>query len=133
MFLIDSDILIYMLRGNVEVARRFADHAGDPKAMSVISYGELLYGAAKSERPVENAARVRRIAELLPVIDVSLAVMETFGSLKAELEGRGSRLDDFDLIIASTAIHLSYRLVTNNARHFERVSDLAIENWSQPD
>ncbi len=131
MFLIDSDILIFLLRGNRTVAESFEAHAADPKALSVISYGELLYGAMKSARPVENAAKVRRIGELFPVIDVSPAVMETFGSLKADLEKQGKRVDDFDLIIASTAVHLSYRLVTNNVRHFRDVPGLAVENWAK--
>ena len=131
MFLIDSDILVFLLRGNQRVTERFEAHAADPKALSVISYGELLYGAMKSARPVENTAKVRRIAGLLPVIDVSPAVMETFASLKAELEKQGKRVDDFDLMIASTAIHLSYTLVTNNVRHFRDVPGRTVENWAR--
>jgi tRNA(fMet)-specific endonuclease VapC len=131
MFLIDSDILVFLLRGNERVSERFAAHAADPKALSVISYGELLYGAIKSARPVENTAKVRRIAELLPMVDVSPAVMETFASLKAEMEQHGKKVDDFDLIIASTAVHLSYTLVTNNVRHFREIPGLAVENWAK--
>jgi len=132
MYLIDSDILVFLLRGKRRVAESFEAHAADPKALSVISYGELLYGARKSARPVENVAKVRRISDVFPVIDVSPAVMETFGSLKAELEKQGKKIDDFDLIIASTAVHLSYTLVTNNVRHFRDIPDLALENWAKP-
>lgn len=131
MFLIDSDILVFLLRGDRRVAERFEARAADPKALSVISYGELLYGAMKSARPVENAAKVRRIGELFPVIHVSPAVMETFGPLKADLEKQGKRVDDFDLIIASTAIHLSYTLVTNNVQHFRPIPNLAVDNWAR--
>ena len=131
MYLIDTDVLVFVLRGDGKTAANLQAHAGDPKAVSAISYGELLYGAMKSARPVENAAKVRRIGELFPVVDVSPPVMETFGTLKAELEKRGEKLDDFDLIIASTAIHLSYTLVTGNARHFQRVPDLMVENWAR--
>lgn len=131
MYLIDSDILIFALRGDPKVIRNFEAHAADPKALSVISFGELLYEAIKSGHPLENAAKVRRIAELFPVVDVSQVVMETFGWLKVDLEKRGQRLDDFDLIVASTAIHLSYALVTNNVRHFQRIPDLTVENWAK--
>jgi len=130
-YLIDSDILIFALRGVPEVVRNFEAHAADPKALSAISFGELLYGALKSDHPLENAAKVRRLAELFPVVDASQAVMETFGSLKADLERRGEKLDDFDLVVASTAMHLSYALVTNNVRHFQRIPDLTVENWAQ--
>lgn len=130
MYLLDSDIWIFSLRGHAKVAESLVAHAADPKAMSVISYGELLYGAMKSARPVENTARVRRIGELFPVIDVTTPIVETFGTLKVEMERQGARVDDFDLLIASTAIHLSYALVTNNERHFRSIPGLAIENWA---
>jgi predicted nucleic acid-binding protein len=46
--------------------------------------------------------------------------MEAFGSLKVRRERDGRRLDDFDLVIAATAITIGYRLVTNNEHHFSR-------------
>ena len=131
MYLIDTDILIYSLKGQSEVMGHLQRTATAPKALSVISYGELLYGARKSARPDENLARVRRLGEVLPVIDVSPAVMEAFGSLKARLEQDGRRLDDFDLVIAATAITIGYRLVTNNERHFARIDGLHLENWAK--
>ena len=131
MYLIDTDILIYSLKGQSEVMGHLQRTATAPKALSVISYGELLYGARKSARPDENLARVRRLGEVLPVIDVSPAVMEAFGSLKARLEQDGRRLDDFGLVIAATAITIGYRLVTNNERHFARIDGLHLENWTK--
>jgi len=130
MYLIDTDILIYSLKGLPQVMDHLNRTAAAPKAISVISYGELLYGARKSARPDENLARVRRLGEVLPIIEVSPAVMEAFGSLKARLEHDGRRLDDFDLVIAATAITIGYRLVTNNEPHFSRIEGLYLENWA---
>ena len=129
MYLIDTDILVYSLKGHSQVMEHLRKTATAPKAVSVISYGELLYGARKSARTDENLARVRRLGEVLPVIEVSPAIMEAFGSLKARLEQDGRRLDDFDLVIAATAITIGYRLVTNNERHFARIDGLHLENW----
>ena len=131
MFLIDTDILIYSLKGDPGVMDHLNRTASSAKAISVISYGELLYGAHKSARPIDNLARVRRLGEVLPVIDISPAIMEAFGSLKARLEESGNRLDDFDLVIAATAITIGYRLVTNNEKHFSRIEGLEIENWAR--
>jgi tRNA(fMet)-specific endonuclease VapC len=130
MYLIDTDILVFMLRGDTRVAENMEARATDPRAMSVITFGELLYGAAKSARPVENAAKVRRLGRLFPVVDVSEDIVETFAPLKAQLERQGEKLDAFDLLIASTALHLGYALVTNNERHFRRIPGLRTENWS---
>jgi tRNA(fMet)-specific endonuclease VapC len=132
MYLIDTDILIYSLKGDAAVMGHLKRTAASPKAISVISYGELLYGAQKSARPDQNLARIRRLGEVLPVIAVSPAIMEAFGALKARLETDGLRLDDFDLVIAATALTLGYRLVTNNEKHFRRVQGLQIETWARP-
>jgi tRNA(fMet)-specific endonuclease VapC len=70
--------------------------------------------------------------ELFPVIDVSRAVVETFGSLKADLQRRGKGVDDFDLVIASTALVLNYTIVTNNEQHFRNIPGLRVENWATP-
>ena len=131
MYLLDTDTVIYGLKGVPAVMRNLEARASSPKALSVITYGELVYRAMESGRATENLARVRRTAELFPVIDVSPAIMETFGSLKAELGSKGKGVDDFDLVIASTALALNYTLVTNNEKHFRRVPGLAVENWSR--
>jgi len=129
MYLLDTDTIIYALKGDRQVTRRLEETAGQPKAVSVITYGELFFGAMKSAAPQANLAKVRRVGELFPVIEVSRAVMETFGSLKAELQKRGEAVDDFDLVIASTALVYSYSLVTNNQRHFRNIPGLRLENW----
>jgi tRNA(fMet)-specific endonuclease VapC len=131
MYLIDTDILIYSLKGDPMVLDHLDRTAASAKAVSVISYGELLYGAHKSARPTENLARVRRLGEVLPVIEISPAIMESFSSLKAQLEHGGNRLDDFDLVIAATAITIGFRLVTNNEKHFSRIEGLEFENWAR--
>jgi tRNA(fMet)-specific endonuclease VapC len=130
MYLIDTDIMIYSLKGVDEVVERFRSTATQPKAISVITYGELLFGAKKSQQQRDNLARIHRVAEIFPVIDVTRSVMETFSSIKVDLESKGQPLDDFDLLIAATALVTGYCLVTNNERHFRRIPDLTIENWS---
>jgi tRNA(fMet)-specific endonuclease VapC len=132
MYLLDTDTIIYALKGDRHVLRRFEEKVAQPKAVSVITYGELFFGAMKSSSQHANLAKVRRVAELFPVIEVSRATMETFGSVKAELERQGKVVDDFDLVIASTALMLNYALVTNNERHYRHISGLRLENWTRP-
>lgn len=131
MYLLDTDILIYALKNDPVVKGNFIRYKTEPKALSVVSYGELYYGAEKSEKPLQHLVKVRRIRELFPVIEVSTGIMAAFGSLKAQLEKKGTRLDDFDLIIASTALALNYTLVSNNEKHFKRVPGLSCANWTK--
>lgn len=131
MFLIDTDILVFILRGNKSVLATLKEKEPFPKAISMISYGELLHGAEKSENPRKNTANVRQLIEAFPVIGITRCVMETYASLKADLSRKGQVLDDFDLIIAASALMLDYCLVTNNVKRFGRIPDLRLENWAR--
>jgi len=131
-FLIDTDIIIYSLKGDSAVRDWMARNQNIPKFISAVTYGELLYGARKSTHPEKNIATVHRVAELFQVIDINKEIMEIFGELKAKLEKDGNRIDDMDLLIASTAMHMNFSLVTNNTAHFMRINDLVLENWNSP-
>jgi len=130
MYLIDSDIIIYSLKNHEVVRKHFLENESIHKAISVISYGELYYGAEKSRQVEKNLAVVRRIAELFPIINTTKAIMETFAELKSSLWIKGRLISDFDLIIAATALSRNYILVTNNEKHFRRIPALQIENWT---
>lgn len=128
-YLIDTDIIIYSIKGNSSVHDRFLQNENIPKAISVITYGELLFGARKSTNPEKNLAVVYRIKELFPIIEIDNAVIETFSEIKASMQKTGSIVDDMDLLIASTALTMNYTLVTNNEKHFSKIKGLTIENW----
>ena len=53
-----------------------------------------------------------------------------FGALRADLKRRGSVIGPYDLMIAAHARSLGLIVVTNNRREFDRVSGLAVEDWS---
>ena len=121
MYLLDTDIIIYSLKGVPAVVENMRAHAADPKAVSVITYGELVYGAEKSQQTANNLAKVHRLREIFPIIELSCSIMDTFGSLKANLNRQGNVIDDFDLVIAATAITMGYAFVTNNDKHFSKL------------
>ena len=129
-YLIDTDILIYSLKNNLIVNDNFKKYINYPKYISVISYGELYFGARKSKNIEKNTAVVKRISEIFQIIEIDKNIMEVFGELKAKLQKTGSIIDDFDLIIGSTALSLNCILVTNNEKHFQQIKGLKIENWS---
>jgi tRNA(fMet)-specific endonuclease VapC len=130
-YLIDTDIIIYSIKGNAVVQQNFVLNEKIPKSISVITYGELLFGARKSKFVEKNLAVVYRIRELFPILNIDTAVIETFSELKSHGQKIGSIVDDMDLLIASTALTLNLTLVTNNAKHYHKINGLKIENWSK--
>jgi tRNA(fMet)-specific endonuclease VapC len=130
-YLIDTDILIYLIKGNHAVDRRLIETESIPKAISVITFGELLFGAKKSIQKDKNIAIVYRLSEVFPIIEINRSTIETFTEIKATLEKDGERIEDFDLLIAATALGMNYTLVTNNTKHYQRIESLKLENWKE--
>lgn len=130
-YLLDTDIVIENLKENETVKSRIAQSASIPKAISVITYGELLYGAKVSKQSDKNLAIIHRMPDIFPIIDLGRSIIETFIEIKRTLEIKGNRIDDMDLLIAATALTLNYRLVTNNTEHFKRIEGLELENWTE--
>ena len=128
-FLIDTDIVINSIKGNKKVNQRISEYAAIPKAISIITFGELLYGAKKSIQRDKNASIVYRLAEIFPIAGITRSTIEAFTDIKMALDLKGERIEDFDLLIAATALSLNYTLVTNNTKHYKRIEGLQLENW----
>ena len=131
MFLLDTDILIYSLKGDPTVIENIKQHASYPKAISVITYGELIFGAQRSQKVTENLAKIRRLKEIFPLIDITPSIMETFGAIKTDLQKKGTPVDDFDLLIGATGITMGYCVATNNEKYFKKIQGLTIVNWAK--
>jgi tRNA(fMet)-specific endonuclease VapC len=89
----------------------------------------LYYGAYNSQKVAENLTRAEDFIQNLPVVPLTDPALRKFGELKAELRRIGQTISEFDLLIASVALTENYILVTNNTRHYSRISTLQLENW----
>ena len=69
------------------------------------------------------------MAEIFPIVGITRSTIEAFTDVKMALELKGERVEDFDLLIAATALSLNYTLVTNNTKHYKRIEGLQLENW----
>jgi tRNA(fMet)-specific endonuclease VapC len=131
MYLLDTDTIIYSLKGHEAVQQNLAAHIDEPMLLSVISLMELYYGAYKSQKKASNLSKVKIIEKTFEILPAGSENAEIFGMLKSDLEKHGNPLDDFDLIIAACAMTHNLTLVTNNYRHFERIDGLKLANWCQ--
>jgi len=132
MYLLDTDTIIYILKGNASVQKNLLFHINDPIKTSVITLMELYYGAYKSQKVTGNLAKIKTLEQSVEIITLGVASAEVFGMLKSQLEKTGLRLDDFDLIIAACALAHNLTLVTNNEKHFQRIEGLKLANWIKP-
>lgn len=128
-YLLDTDTCIYWLKNRFSVKEKIREVGWNQIAISVITAAELYYGAYNSNRVPENLIRAEEFIKNLPVIPLSNHSIKIFGELKAELRKSGQLIGDFDLLIASIALTNNYILVTNNTRHYNRITGLTLENW----
>jgi tRNA(fMet)-specific endonuclease VapC len=131
-YLLDTNICIYIRqRKPDEVLRRFRRLRPGEAALSVITYGELLYGAAKSTQRAAALERLRDLVRLLPALALPESAAETYGAIRADLELKGEMIGNNDLWIAAHALAAELTLVTNNERQFRRVRGLKVQNWAR--
>jgi tRNA(fMet)-specific endonuclease VapC len=130
-YLLDTNICIYIRRQKPErVLRRFDKAGPEEAAISVITYGELLYGATKSLRREAALETLREFVRLVPPLPLPEKAAEVYGFIRADLEARGEIIGANDLWIAAHALASGLTLVTNNETEFRRVRGLKVQNWA---
>ena len=128
MILIDTDICIELLRGNKHVLEE-RQKCEDSAAISIMTVGELYYGAERSSNRLKNTNIIDQFIISVQVINTDLDILKKFGELKAGLYNKNVLLPDADILIASTAIIKCTKLITGNSKHFNRFENLVLENW----
>jgi len=128
-YLIDTDIIIFALRGDKTVLAKFEENKNIPISISMITYAELVFGAKRSGNEQKNMLKVNRIREIYPVEELNIGIMEVFADIKTKMYAQAIRIEDMDLFIAATAIYNDLTLVTNNTKHFKNIPLLELENW----
>ena len=132
-YLLDTNICIYIRRQRPrEVMQRFEQMMVGEAAISVITYGELCYGAERSAQRAAAMTQLAELVQLLPVLALPESAGIDYGALRAELESKGQVIGDNDLWIAAHARAAGLILVTRNEGEFRRVPGLAVENWATP-
>jgi tRNA(fMet)-specific endonuclease VapC len=128
-YLLDTNIVIYVLkRRPIEVLKIFNTNASR-MAVSSITLSELIYGAEKSANIDRNLEAIEEFISHLEVLPYDAKASQHYGQIKASLEKRGEIIRENDIYIAAHAISQGLILVTNNLREFQRVANLALENW----
>ncbi|MBQ2344629.1 MAG: type II toxin-antitoxin system VapC family toxin [Prevotella sp.] len=127
-YLLDTNICISLLKNKYGIRETIIRVRPENCFVSEITLAELYYGAAKSNRRQDRMMDVdfiRNHFEILPIYPA----LSLYGDVKAVLEEKGNRLDDFDLLIGTTAIVNKLVMVSDNVKHLERIPKIVLDNW----
>jgi len=128
-YLLDTNICISLLKNQYGIREAILNVKTKNCFVSEITIAELYYGASKSNNREERVKDVDFIVSHFGIVPIFRA-LPLYGDLKAKLEKDGNRIDDFDILIGSTAIANGMVMVTDNVKHLGRLPGIKIENWT---
>lgn len=123
------------MRGDPGVASSLTSRPRTSVVLPQPVVAEIEYGLARLPRSARQLRLRERFEAVLDEIrrtEWTDAVSRAFGSIKADLERRGIRIEDFDCAVAAHAVALEATLVTDNVDHMRRVRGLLLEDWRSP-
>ena len=130
-YLLDTDICIYYINGfQPNVRENIHQHSASDIAVSAITKCEMYAGSSGSRNPARSRAEQDLFLHQFASLPFDDRAADKYGEVFAELKRGGNLISEMDLQIAAIALVHNLTLVTHNARHFSRVSNLTIDDWT---
>jgi len=132
---LDTNAVSALMKGDLRVVERLKERSKDEVSVPQPVLAEIAYGIErlpKSKRKDVLQERFDLVRSELARSEWTDEVSESFGRIKATLEKKGRRIEDFDAAIAAHALARGAILVTANLDDMTRISGLTVEDWSSP-
>lgn len=133
MFVLDTNILVYFFKGVGAVAERLLSIAPREVGLPSIVLYELEVGISKSTSPGKRREQLKDFASTVRILPFGAAEARQAAAIRVDLEGRGSPIGPYDVLIAAMALTHNDVLVTHNTREFSRIDGLRLEDWYFPE
>jgi tRNA(fMet)-specific endonuclease VapC len=128
-YMLDTNLCIRVLRDRPAAVRRRFNENSEGLCISTVVLTELLHGAAKSARAIENRRAVEDFTARLEVLPFDEPAADHAAEIRAALERKGAAIGAYDLLIAGHARSRGLTVVTGNLKEFDRVEGLRCEDW----
>lgn len=129
-YLLDTNICIFFLKGRYNLNTKIEQIGEENCFISEMTVAEMKFGVENSK----TSESIRIIVEafiskfvIIPIFDS----LDIYGKEKSRLKKNGILIDDFDILIGSTAINHNMIMVTNNVNHLNRLENIVIEDWTK--
>jgi len=130
-YLIDSDILSYIVSGDETAVGNYRAHRDDELCISPITTLEQYFGMEHPDFDEVAGMRIMKLMEKLTPVPFDERAGRQAGLVRAALNSPKRNATSLDILLAGQALALGAVLVTNNEKDFEKIPGLRIENWSK--
>jgi len=129
--IVDTDTLSYFFRGNSIVVDKVDKYLLEFGLIniSIVTYYEILNGLLYKDANTQ-LRRFQEFVDYNTILPLTVLSADKSAQIYAELRKTGKTISHNDVLIAGIAITNDLILITNNTDHFERISELALDNWT---
>jgi len=129
-YALDTNIITYYLKGNKKILDKV-----DQEAMNdnIFIPPFVYFEVKKWLIAVNSKIKLQAFEKLFEKYGIDAIEKETLDlslSIYLKLRQNGVTIDDGDLLIAAYCIQNNYILVTNNQKHFEKIDNIQVVNWT---
>jgi len=129
MYALDTNSIIFSLRGKGRVRQRLAAVPPSEVAVPAIVMYELEFGTLGSLTESRRRRDLRLLLSSMEILPFDEKSAEQAARIRHHLEKAGKKIGPLDTLIAGTVLAHGAVLVTNNIKEFSRVPGLKIEDW----
>lgn len=131
MYLLDTNIISYWMRGNLQLIQKIKSCSPAELSLSTITLAEIYYGIEKSPlKKKERRTKIGQIKSQLEIYPFNEAAAVQYGVIRTSLEQQGQPISERDLQIAAIASANMLCIVTHNTKEFSRIVKLRVEDWA---
>jgi len=126
-YLLDTNVIIDLFKQDENLSEKIAE--ADAIFVSVVSIGELYYGAYKSTRVLKHLQETKLLEQTVSILQPSTRTADFYGQIKSQLKKKGRPIPENDIWIAANALEHNLTLLTRD-KHFLEIEDLSLELWA---
>lgn len=128
MKVVDSTFLIDLLRGRKEVLKVI--DGKEPLLTTQINMYEVIRGLFLKDTPSSKLIQAIEMLENIKILPLDDNSIIKSAEISSDLIKKGSIISDCDCLTAGIALSKGVnRIITRNAKHFERIKGIKVENY----
>jgi len=133
-YILDTCICSYIIKKKPDVidilSKNIIEHENDKLLITIFNHAELFTGVLLKGLP-KLKKEVESLIDRFEIVSFSQEASLAYAKIRSNLQKTGEILDDMDMLIASCCIAENATLITNNLKHFSRIKNLKLEDWTK--